>query len=203
MLANCDDRDKPFIMTELLPLNTSPLPVKLRVEDYLLLDGSGALDAYRKTELIEGKLYFINAQHRPHARTKSRLHLLLAAALRTVDAELEAVVEGSVAIPPNSAPEPDIVVTSEPEGDGLIPLASVRLIIEISDTTLVQDLGAKAHLYAGVGIAEYWVIDLNARQIYQLWAPHDDSYGERRQIAFGERLAAVTIAGLALETSAL
>ena len=190
-------------MTELLPLNTSPLPVKLRVEDYLLLDESGAFDAYRKTELIEGEVYFMNAQHRPHARTKSRLHLLLAAALRTVGAELEAVVEGSVAIPPNSAPEPDIVVTSEPEGDGLIPLASVRLIIEISDTTLAQDLGAKARLYAGVGIAEYWVVDLNARQIHQLWAPHDDAYGERRQIGFGERLDAVTIAGLALETSAL
>jgi len=29
--------------------------VKLRVEDYLLLDESGAFDAYRKTELIEGK----------------------------------------------------------------------------------------------------------------------------------------------------
>jgi hypothetical protein len=33
---------------ELLPLDTSPL----RVEDCLLLDESGALNAYRKTELM-------------------------------------------------------------------------------------------------------------------------------------------------------
>lgn len=42
-------------MTEQLPLNTSPLRVKLRIEDYLLLDRAGAFDAYAKTELIEGK----------------------------------------------------------------------------------------------------------------------------------------------------
>jgi hypothetical protein len=29
--------------------------VKLRVDDYLLLDASGALDAYRTTELIDGE----------------------------------------------------------------------------------------------------------------------------------------------------
>src|SRR6186713_977334 len=101
-------RDILLSMTELLPLNTSPLPVKLRVEDYLLLDESGAFDAYRKTELIGGDAYFMNAQHRPHARIKSRLHVLLAGVLSQADLGIEAVVEGSVAIPPTSAPEPDI-----------------------------------------------------------------------------------------------
>ena len=61
-------------MTELLPLNTSPLPLKLRVEDYLLLDASGAFESYQKTELIEGEVYFVNAQHRPHALAKAELY---------------------------------------------------------------------------------------------------------------------------------
>ena len=42
-------------MTEMVPLTTVPLPVKLRVEDYLLLDGSGAFDGYGKTELLDGR----------------------------------------------------------------------------------------------------------------------------------------------------
>ncbi len=32
-----------------------PQPVKLTVGQFALLDGSGAFDAYRKTELIEGR----------------------------------------------------------------------------------------------------------------------------------------------------
>ena len=55
-------------MTEHRPLNIAPLPVKLRVDDYLLLDSEGAFEEYRKTELIGGKVYYMNAQHRPHDR---------------------------------------------------------------------------------------------------------------------------------------
>ena len=55
-------------MTEMVPLTNVPLPVKLRAEDYLLLDEAGAFMAYRKTELLDGEVVYMNAQHRPHAR---------------------------------------------------------------------------------------------------------------------------------------
>ncbi|MFA6115066.1 MAG: Uma2 family endonuclease [Sphingomonas sp.] len=190
-------------MTELLPLNISPLPVKLRVEDYLLLDDAGAFDAYRKTELIGGDVYFMNAQHRPHARIKSRLHVLLAGALAQTNPGIEAVVEGSVAIPPTNAPEPDIVLTMEAEGDGLIPLASVRLIIEVSDATLAFDLEEKLCIYAAAGVPEYWVADVNAKVIHQMWHPRGDTYAERRATAFGNPIEAASIAGLVIETNPL
>jgi hypothetical protein len=65
-------------MTEHVRLTTTPRRVKLRVEDYLALDDAGAFDAYGKTELIDGEVVYRNAQHRPHARIKSRLFRLLA-----------------------------------------------------------------------------------------------------------------------------
>lgn len=190
-------------MTEHLPFNSAPLPVKLKVEDYLLLDRSGAFDDYRKTELIEGEIYFMNAQHRPHARIKSRLYRLIADALDEVGGGLEAVVEGSVAIPPINVPEPDIVITSEAEGEGLIPLNSVRLIVEVADATVATDLTRKASLYAHHGIGEYWVADVNARVIHQMWAPQGGTYAEHRQVAFGERVEAMAVAGLAVETAGI
>lgn len=186
-------------MTEHRPLNTSPLRVKLRVEDYLTLDASGAFADYAKTELIEGEVFFMNAQHRPHARVKSRLFLLLAEALK--GSGLEAVVEGSVAMPPVDVPEPDIVVTSEAEGEGLIPLASVQLIVEVADTTLKADLSLKAAIYARHAIPEYWVADVNGRVVHQFWAPKGEAYASSRQVALGERIAAATIDGLAVETA--
>lgn len=188
-------------MTEQLPLNTTPLPVKLRIEDYLLLDDSGAFDAYRKTELIEGEVFFMNAQHRPHARIKSRLFRVLAAALDGTG--LEAIVEGSIAIPPVNAPEPDIVVTNAPEGDGLIPLESVRLIVEVADTTLRNDLARKAAVYARNGVPEYWVVDVEGAAIRQMWRPEGEVYAEQREVKFGDRIAAATIASLALATEDL
>lgn len=186
-------------MTEMALLNTAPLPVKLRIEDYLLLDASGAFEAYRKTELIDGEIYFINAQHRLHARIKSRLFRVMAAALDKLGVGLEAMAEGSVAMPPDGAPEPDIVVTSEPEGDGLIPLASVRLIVEISDTALAFDTKRKTALYARNHVPEYWIVDVEGATIHQMWGPETDGYAQCRAVAFGGRIEAVTVSGLVVE----
>lgn len=190
-------------MTELLPLNNSHLPVKLRLEDYLQLDQSGAFTAYQKTELIDGELFFMNAQHRPHALVKSRLHVLLANMLNAVGGDWEAIVEGSVAIPPNSSPEPDIVITNDPNGSGLVPLASVKLVVEVSDATLDFDTKRKLPLYARNGVAEYWIVDVNARMVHQMWAPEGETYAERREVSFGDPLTPVTLDLPAIDTRSL
>lgn len=190
-----------YPMTEHLPLNTSQLPVKLRVDDYLLLDASGAFQDYAKTELIEGEILFMNAQHRPHALLKMKLYDLLRDALRNMGSPLLPLVEASVGLPPDSVPEPDIVLTSEPHGEGLIPLGSVALIVEVSDATLSFDLGRKAALYARNGIPEYWVADVKGRVIHQFWRPQAEAYTERREMKLGETVTTVTIEGLAVDTA--
>lgn len=190
-------------MTEMAPLTNIPRRVKLRVEDYLALDDAGAFDAYGKTELLDGEVVYMNAQHRPHARIKSRLFRLLADALDRHAGGLEALVEGSVAMPPYNVPEPDIAVTAEPEGEGLIPLASLALVIEVADTTLRGDMGRKRKIYAREGVAEYWVVDVRTAVIHQMWSPAGDAYAERREVAFGEILTAATIEGLTVATTEL
>ncbi|MDV3456369.1 Uma2 family endonuclease [Sphingomonas sp. HF-S4] len=190
-------------MTELLPLNNSHLPVKLRLEDYLRLDDAGAFEEYRKTELIDGEIFFVNAQHRPHAVIKSRLHVALAAAMDVHGQGWEAIVEGSIAIPPHNSPEPDIAVTSEPEGKGLMPLDSIKLIIEVSDATLAFDTKRKLAMYARNGVPEYWVVDVNARVIHQMWAPEGETYREHRELAFGQAVSAATIISLTIDTAAI
>ncbi|MBV9840388.1 MAG: Uma2 family endonuclease [Sphingomonadaceae bacterium] len=187
-------------MTEQRPLNTAPLPLKLRVEDYLALDEIGAFADYAKTELIEGEIVFVNAQHRPHARLKMKLYDALRDALLQLGPDMVALVEASVAMPDHSVPEPDIVLTREPDGEGLIPLSSVTLIVEVSDTSLRMDLGRKAKLYARKGVPEYWVADVNARVIHQLWSPQGGVYAEGQELTFGQMLPARTIEALRIET---
>ena len=190
-------------MTEMAPVTNVPLPVKLRVEDYMLLDEAGAFDAYGKTELLDGEVVYMNSQHRPHARVKSRLHIAIANALNGRDDGLEALVEAAIKVPPHNIPEPDIVVTAAADGSGLIPLDSVRLIIEVSDTTLQSDLTRKAAIYARAGVPEYWVADVNAGVIHQLSDPDGSGYVRSRSIPFGERIAAATLPGFAVDTDRL
>jgi Uma2 family endonuclease len=43
--------------------------------------------------------------------------------------------------------------------------ADLRLVVEISGSTLGFDLTTKAELYARAGIVEYWVVDVAARRL--------------------------------------
>lgn len=182
-------------MTKVEALNiVRPLP--LTVDDFLLLDSSGAFEGYGKTELIEGSVVYKNAQHRPHARVKAHLSRELDQALRAMGSPLAVLTEVTVSIPPHNAPEPDLVITSEPDGEGPVPVASVALVVEIADTTLEHDLGTKAALYARAGVHEYWVADVQGRTLRQLWGAGEASYANARDVAFGEAVAYVGIDGV-------
>lgn len=52
----------------------------------------------------------------------------------------------------------------------------VRLLIEVADSSLVQDLEEKARLYAENEIPEYWVIDIHSEQVRVHRNPHDGYY---------------------------
>ncbi|TPG54177.1 Uma2 family endonuclease [Sphingomonas glacialis] len=190
-------------MTNVSPLNTAPLPVRLRIEDYLLLHEAGAFASYNRTELIDGGVYFVNAQHRPHALAKIELYDAIRDALRSIQSPLRPMVEASIALSPHDVPEPDIVLTSEPRGEGLVPLDSVHLVIEVSDTTMRSDIRRKVASYARAAMPEYWVVDVKARTIHQMWAPCQDIYTQRRAVVFGDPIIAVTVAGLRVDTASL
>jgi Uma2 family endonuclease len=178
---------------------TKPEKVRLRVDDFLLLNDNGAFADYSKTELLEGEIFFMNAQHSRHARIKTELAIELAIVLREMATDLRPIVEASTRVSEYSLPEPDIVVTSY-KGPHVVPLESVALLVEVADTTLKIDLGRKLRIYAAARIAEYWVVDAESRVVHQMWSPSGKSYREKRTVALGERIEAVTVAGLAVET---
>jgi Uma2 family endonuclease len=56
-----------------------------------------------------------------------------------------------------------------PTGKSVVNLdeqAIPNLVIEISNTTLEDDLGAKRLLYEEMGVAEYWVVEVQNSQVY-------------------------------------
>lgn len=182
-----------------------PLPpgkYRLTVDDYLRLDDAAAFGEAR-TELLGGDVFLMSPMHRRHGRAVTGLLIAIDAALRSAASSAKVLSGVSVAIPPHSVPEPDLVVTCEPDGDGLVPLASVLLIAEVADGTLASDLSFKHALYAAAGVPEYWVVDVRNAVIHQLWRPVDEQYAERRAVSFGEPLTAATLSHLTVATTSL
>ncbi|MBX9859734.1 MAG: Uma2 family endonuclease [Sphingomonas sp.] len=182
-----------------MTLHDRPQPGKYRltIDDYVALAASGAFGDAR-TELIDGEVIVMAPEFRRHAFIRDDLAYRLRRALEDLGSDLYAA-SGSVLVDDHAMPQPDIVLTREPHGDGPIPLASVALVVEVSASTLADDLGRKLALYASAGIPEYWVADVEAKVIHQLWAPEGEAYAQRREVAFGARIEAVTVAGLVVE----
>ena len=182
------------------PLN-APQIASLTVEDFLLLDRSGAFDRYHKSELINGRIIVVNAQYSEHMMIKVGMLRRLADVCDRLGGGLSAWSEGSIDMSPDGLPEPDLFITNARPTTGAVRLETVVLIAEVADTTLALDLGDKVGLYARHGVPEYWVIDVQGRIIHQMWSPGADGYRERREVALGERVEAVTIGGLQVDTS--
>lgn len=180
-----------------------PFSAKLTVEDYLLLDRSGAFDAYAKTELIDGRVYAVNATMSEHFIAASRLFRRLADSCDALGTGIEAWAEGSVEIAPHNVPQPDMIVTSATPAAGLAAIEAILLVVEVAATTLVRDLNRKRRVYARAGVPEYWVVNVAARVVHQMWSPAADTYAERREIPFGTPIEAATVPGLRVATANL
>jgi Uma2 family endonuclease len=136
---------------------------RMSVSRYDRLTEFGWFDDHR-VELIEGKVIRMPAQAEPHVAAVSLAARAITGAFGSgyyvrVQAPL---VQGRY-----SKPEPDAAVVPGTERDYLktgTP-ASALLVIEVSDSTLTQDRGRKAAIYAGTGILDYWIVNLIDRQL--------------------------------------
>jgi Uma2 family endonuclease len=131
------------------------------------LEASGLWDQQR-LELVDGELISKMGKKRRHVNALVAVQDWL---MRTFGAQFvnpEAPIDVAPEDNPTNEPEPDLVVLAKPsrEYQDANPRPSdLRLVIEISDSTLGFDLTAKAELYARAGIVEYWVIDVPARRL--------------------------------------
>jgi Uma2 family endonuclease len=67
---------------------------------------------------------------------------------------------------PDSDPQPDVMVVAGRFEDYSDHPATALLVVEVADATLVFDTTTKAELYATAGIVDYWVLDVENRQLH-------------------------------------
>ncbi|WP_374943676.1 Uma2 family endonuclease [Sphingomonas sp.] len=184
------------------PVTDDPQFFKLRIEDYELLDRAGVFHGQR-VELIGGRIVVVNAQFQAHFIVKNRLGRRLQAALEAIGSKHEAMIEGSVALSDSDLPDPDILVGTVSPVRDYVRIGQVAMIVEIADTSIRHDLGEKRDLYAVSRVPEYWVVDINARQVHQFWAVEKVRYLETRVVPLDGELRSATMPDLAIDGSGI
>jgi Uma2 family endonuclease len=116
----------------------------------------------RRVELLEGALYEMTTNP-PHAVA---LQLATRLFLGRFGGQYSIRVDIPLDFGKRSQPVPDLAMVVGSDRDyGTAHPKSALLIMEISDTTLHKDRVLKAHVYAHAGIADYWILNLNDRQL--------------------------------------
>ncbi|KQU53025.1 hypothetical protein ASG67_09220 [Sphingomonas sp. Leaf339] len=176
-----------------------PRPLKLTVDHFTALHDAGVLADSGHVELIEGVVIEMSPQRRAHSYIKNELTYRLRRALEALGSSYIAQSEPTVALPPHSAPEPDVVVTNDPRGTGYMPAASITLVIEVADSTVRYDVSTKRDLYAGAALPEYWVVDVQGAVVHRFWSPDDGHYRQADRLPLAEELRSGTMPELAIE----
>lgn len=167
------------------------VPERYTVETYFGLVDDGILQPEDAVELLEGVVVAVAPQSVRHAAAGSRAGEALRAAIRGRATIRE---EKPLVLRPYSAPEPDVCVVrgTIPDYDHAHPDTAL-LVVEVADSSLVQDRLTKSRIYAAAGIPEYWILNLRDDCVEVHRAPDPDRrlYTDRHVARRGERLTLV------------
>ena len=145
-------------------------------EDCDFLERVGFLP--NRYELLDGEILEKVGQDYPHGVTISRVAFRLMQKWGTDLVITQTTLEVRDSDRRLNRPEPDIyVLNARPKKGIRTPLGTQTLLaVEVSDSTLRDDLLIKAPLYARAGIPELWVMDVNGRKLYVHRQPIDGTY---------------------------
>jgi Uma2 family endonuclease len=142
--------------------------------DYHKMAELGLIGPDERTELIEGevvhKMSPVGSKH--STAVYCITHTLSTQISDYIDAQRPILLDDL------SEPEPDVIVAfgsfsdyrdRHPEPENL------RLVVEVSDSTLAYDRVVKGRLYAGQNIAEYWIVNLQDRCVEVYRRPGTES----------------------------
>jgi len=162
------------------PVKIEPVAQRVRhqftLDDVFKMQEHGILKSDPKVELIEGDIVQVASQNAPHMLAKQALNRLLI----KFEPDIAYHIDGTLRLAPKSDPDPDVFVHPPRIRPDKVRGPDTLLVIEVSDTTLREDLGIQADLYAKYGVPEYWVLDCNSRNLHVHLDPWPDGYALRR-----------------------
>lgn len=148
---------------------------------------AGVFQPDDRVQLIDGAIIEMSPQGSRHATAVTLIYSTLEKVL----------VQGSlvrIQLPMNlgdvSEPEPDVAVVQGTPRDYVDAHPSeALLVVEVSDSSLDLDRGAKLMVYARAGIPEYWIVNLIDTTLEVYREPAGDTYRTKTTYTPGDTVA--------------
>lgn len=185
-------------------LSRHPVPRhRLTVADYHRLGDAGILGKDDRVELLEGQLVDMSPIGPRHALAVDALTELL---VHAVAGRAHVRVQNPVTLDRGSEPQPDLTVVRRPWSGyphAHPGPADILLLIEVADSSLELDLGAKRAIYARAGIGEFWIVDLTTDTLLVHRDPDGDGYRSVTLVGPPAVLDVRALAGVAIPAGAI
>lgn len=150
------------------------------VDDYDAMYEAGIIDRNERVELIDGEIITLGPIGPEHMESVARLNRVLLRLEGAFGPEYCVIPEAPIGATSDFKPQPDIMVAKGDLGDfgerGLA-VSDIRLVVEVSKSTLRTDRKRKFLLYGQLGIPEYWIVNLQSRQLEVYRDPSGGGYG--------------------------
>jgi Uma2 family endonuclease len=165
--------------------STDPPHKRWTREECAVLESAGLLELERY-ELVEGELIQKLPKSLPYMQAIMALREWFIPLFGITSVVPGPSIDVAPEDNPRSEPEPDVVVLAQ----SLLRLTSlpcpkdIRMLVEVSVTSLGFDLTTKAALYARAAIADYWVLDVAGRRMIIHCDPAEGRY--RSIVAYSE-----------------
>ncbi len=173
------------------------------VADYHRMAETGVLRPDARVELLDGQVVEMSPIGSRHAGCVNRLNLML---IQALGSSATVAIQNPAILGDFSEPQPDVAVMRY-RADGYAARhpnpADVLLLIEVMVTSADFDRDVKVPLYARAGIAEVWLVDLEAGAVQVFREPGVDGYAAVRTAARGERLTPLHLPSVSLEVSSI
>ena len=166
-----------------------PTRRRFTVDEYYWMARVGILGEDDRVELRDGEIVEMPPIGPEHASTVDDVSCNF---VRSFSDLARVRVKNPIRLDRFNEPEPDVaLVTRRKDGyRAAHPTPEdVFLVVEVSDTTLAEDLRRKVPLYATYRVPEVWVIDVNQQAIRVYRDPVDDSFRLVQALRRGESLA--------------
>jgi len=148
------------------------------VTEYHQMAIAGILTERDRVELIAGEIIAMSPIGYRHAATVKRLNDLFGNRLGD---QVIRSIQDPIILDDQSEPQPDVVLlrprsdyyaTGHPQPD------DIYLLIEVAENSIKFDRAVKIPLYAGAGIQEVWLIDLNENSLEVYRSPLRDRFSQ-------------------------
>ncbi|MDQ6693415.1 MAG: Uma2 family endonuclease [Chloroflexota bacterium] len=162
---------------------------RFTVDEYHKIGDAGVIREDDRVELIAGEIVEMSPINVPHAECVDTLNMLFAPLLAGRGVVR---VQNPIYIDKFNEPQPDVTLLKprvnrkrqqHPGPD------DVLLLIEVADSTLATDRRLKLPLYAGAGIDEVWIVNIQKKVVEVHLDPAGGKYNRVARVGLGHALS--------------